>query len=454
MDKLAIVFLQTDISLSIENCISTFLENNKDLENIYCIHQTKIENKLENVKYILIQYENYKYIEQIIDVNLYDYLVLLPNNYIIDKALPLEMYINIFRDNLRLGQIQFLKDSLPYKHLPDIINHPIFRYQSYKQIFENPINHNIVDSVPYIDYINNNYYTVFKLEPSIINIQNTKLKTHIPIFPNTLYQRVYNILYTINNITSFNVDLELHKNTQSIEYTPLKNQVTIVTAFIRVNNASKKHKYDYVECAKKTLSLPNPMVIYISEELYDTVKTIRSELGLLEKTKIITLTLNDFYMYDQKALLDKCCVKNKSPYNNSLYIMSVNSRYSYLEKAINSNYFNTEYYGWVDFGINHIVGMDPITEITYNNPLHVRIAWIARKNLDYNHKCLGGGIFIAHKHTMKHLCNLHDLEFRYNLSLGHCINDDKTLFFIFLKYPELFDIYFSGYNCLYEKLLT
>jgi hypothetical protein len=98
--------------------------------------------------------------------------------------------------------------------------------------------------------------------------------------------------------------------------------------------------------------------------------------------------------------------------------------------------------------------MDMIRPITYNNPLRVRIAWIARKNLSYNHKCLGGGIFVAHKDTMKILCKLHDIEFKYNLYLGHCVNDDKTLFFIYLNYPELFDIYFSGYNCLYERMFT
>ena len=129
------------------------------------------------------------------------------------------------------------------------------------------------------------------------------------------------------------LDIPLVKNTSYSEDTIIEHEVTVVTAFIKVNNASKKHKYDYVECAKKTLSLPNPMVIYISEDLYEEVKQFRTELGLIDCTQLIILTVENFYMYSEKNLLDQCCMKNNSPYNNSLYIMSVNSRYSYLDNT-------------------------------------------------------------------------------------------------------------------------
>ena len=90
--------------------------------------------------------------------------------------------------------------------------------------------------------------------------------------------------------------------------------------------------------------------------------------------------------------------------------MSLKSDSSIEEDIISKTDFNTDYFAWVDFGISHIVAMDIIRSITYHNPLHVRIAWIARKNLVYNHKSLGGGIFVAHKDTMKILCKLHYIE--------------------------------------------
>ena len=39
------------------------------------------------------------------------------------------------------------------------------------------------------------------------------------------------------------------------------------------------------------------------------------------------------------------------------------------------------------------------------------------------------------------------------MELGYNCNDDKTLWFIFERYPELFDIYFTGYkNIAYNQL--
>ena len=453
MNNIAIVFIQTDRLLSIENCISSYIEHNS-IENcdVYCIHQLPILNKIDGITYCSVQPEYYKYIEQVVPLGTYDYLLLLPNQYVVSITLPLTDYLPYLKNNIY--QLQFLHTSNPSTNLQYIINTPEFRYDSYKQIFTNPRPDTSADLIDYLSYSEQNYNTIFKLVPSILNIQNPELQHNIPIFYNTIYQRYYNNIFFRNHFTSISVDIPLVKNTSYSEDTIIEHEVTVVTAFIKVNNASKKHKYDYVECAKKTLSLPNPMVIYISEDLYEEVKQFRTELGLIDCTQLIILTVENFYMYSEKNLLDQCCMKNNSPYNNSLYIMSVNSRYSYLEKAIQNNYFNTDYFAWVDFGISHIVTMDMIRPITYHNPLHVRIAWIARKNLAYNHKCLGGGIFVAHKDTMKILCKLHDIEFRYNLSLGHCINDDKTLFFIYLNHPELFDIYFSGYNCLYERMFS
>jgi len=453
MNRTAIVFLSNDRTLSIEPCINAFLKNNSIREHLYCIHQESILEKVDDIKYISINPANYKYIEQVIDTQAYDYLVLLPNQYIIDRPLPILESIEILIEDI--CQVQWISESVPEKQIPPILHHPFFRYDSYKQIFMNPAQDRTMDNISYSDYIQKKYYTTFCIVPSIIDIRLPELKTHIPIFRNTYYQRIYDQLYLKNGVGSVCQNYDLSKNTVLSNIPPvLSSEVTVVTGFIRVNHASKKHKYDYVSCANKTLSLPNPMVIYISQDLYEQVKEIRKNLGLLEKTKIVILQVSDFYMYDQKHRLDQCCLKNRSPYNNSLYIMAVNSRYSYLEKAIRNNYFGTDYYAWVDFGLNHIVNMDVIEPITYNDPLRVKIAWIARKNLTYNHKCLGGGIYVAHRDTMNILCRLHDIEFRYNLSLGHCVNDDKTLFFIFMKYPELFDIYYSGYNCLYEKLYT
>ncbi len=80
--------------------------------------------------------------------------------------------------------------------------------------------------------------------------------------------------------------------------------------------------------------------------------------------------------------------------------------------------------------------------------MKLRIGWIARfkkNNFIYNHYVLGGGIYGGHKKIIKLICDLHDQIFIDNMELGYNCNDDKTLWFIFEQYPELFDTYFTGY---------
>ena len=63
-----------------------------------------------------------------------------------------------------------------------------------------------------------------------------------------------------------------------------------------------------------------------------------------------------------------------------------------------------------------------------------------------------GGVYMGHKYTMLKLINLHDYEFKQMMKFGHCINDDKLLYFIYQKYPELFDMFHSGYMYALAKM--
>ena len=139
----------------------------------------------------------------------------------------------------------------------------------------------------------------------------------------------------------------------------------------------------------------------------------------------------------------------KIPY----YICAVSTRYNILRNAITNNFFNTNYFTWVDFGASHCADMSDNTTFAYNLN-KFRISWIARyknKTFQYNHFVLGGTIFGGHKELVKIICDLHDEVFIDNTELGYNCNDDKTLWFIFEKYPELFDTYFSGYKNIANK---
>lgn len=52
---------------------------------------------------------------------------------------------------------------------------------------------------------------------------------------------------------------------------------------------------------------------------------------------------------------------------------------------------------------------------------------------------------------MLEFINIHNKEFDEMLEDGYMINDDRLLFFIYEKYPEMFDLYFSSYKNLVNK---
>jgi hypothetical protein len=240
---------------------------------------------------------------------------------------------------------------------------------------------------------------------------------------------------------------------------------TIVTGFLNmnINRAPKngKQKYDYIDKSTQTLSMNQNMVIFVSEELINHVISIRESLKLMDKTKIITVSEQDMFMYEHREKIFASIEKNIPPYNNQYLLMLVNSRYDYMLKAIEENYFKTDYFAWVDFSAGHIVefpnkALNVQHCFEYSIADKIRIAWIARFNRDktfgYNHLVMGGGIWIGHKDTLKEFIRLHNIEFRRLLDLGFVINDDRLIFFIFEKYPQLFDTYFSSYGLLLKKL--
>jgi hypothetical protein len=253
---------------------------------------------------------------------------------------------------------------------------------------------------------------------------------------------------------------------QAIQYnkeeTVIPRTLTIVTGYlnIKIKRPAKSNtanqKYDYIEKSSGTLQIPQYMVIYCSEELIDDVSKIRENAGLLNKTKIIKITLeNNLYMADKLDKIRENVAKNNPPYNIPEYILAVNSRYGYIQNAIENNYFNTDYFAWIDFSASHIVDILPNKIIEAKSHDKIRIGWIARYSNNqfvYNHYCLGGGIFYGHKEIMMELIKIHHSEFVKLTEMGYNINDDKLLFIIMEQNPYLFDTYFSDYKNLFIRL--
>ena len=119
------------------------------------------------------------------------------------------------------------------------------------------------------------------------------------------------------------------------------NDITIVSAFF----SFKKNKYNSHDIYKFWGSnlFPNlntNVVIFTDEENYDFICSLRTN-ELKEKTRIIKMKIEDFYMYKYIDYLDK---------NTPELYMFFNEKINFVKKAIVSNFFNSSYYAWCDFG--------------------------------------------------------------------------------------------------------
>ena len=381
----------------------------------------------------------------------YDFIVLLDSDIIFDQKKIIESIEFMIQNDYD----QLLFDNSQPTSLE------IMEYDYYKRIIKsNRIFKNLTKEDIKQKTSPNNY------KPFQCTLQLSIIRTKNFILPDFFLKRnphIENLYWgklVKNGFKIFNDNSKenFKKTSDSLE----KKNITIVTGFlnIRIKRPAKSNTtnqtYDYIEKSRGTLQIPQCMVIYCSEELIDDVHKIREEAGLLNKTKIIKITLEDnLYMADKLEKIRENVAKNNPPYDIPEYILAVNSRYGYIQNAIENNYFNTDYFAWVDFSASHIVNIPPNKIIEPKSHEKVRIGWIARYSNNqfvYNHHCLGGGIFTGHKEIMMELIKLHHLEFIKLTEMGYNINDDKLLFIIMEQNPNLFDTFFSDYKNLFIRL--
>lgn len=474
MKSILVLYLQTknekintetlDLKLSYD-CLYYLRPINENIknENTFIYYDTffnfnTIKNVINNYEFIVYLDDNWKIYN--IDNLIKKSLSILTNN--IDQVI-----FNNIENKFKYRRLKTKNLRFPNSNILEYDNYNIFNsITNNNNIFidkNNPFPENYIININYIDYLNHKFNILnFRLLPSCIRTKN--LIWNDLFLKNDYFEYKYSELLQKNNFISCYINTKFNKieNKTIICDNKDGNNITIVTAFLdlNLNRPSKRPSqlYDYIEKSKGTLSIDQNMVIYLSKNLISQVEEYRKKLGFENKTKIIEINEKDhLYLYNKLNIIEENVKKNVPPYNIPKYILAVNSRYNLIKDAIVNNYFNNDYYAWVDFSAGHIVDIPEDFKITYSNEHKIRIAWIGRAikdktNFEYNHKCCGGGVFVGHKIIMLELIKLHDIEFQNLMKLGYCINDDKLLFLIFEKYPQLFNMYICGYRSLLTKI--
>lgn len=145
---------------------------------------------------------------------------------------------------------------------------------------------------------------------------------------------------------------------------------TLVTAFFdlgRREKSTRRPASDYFKHGEFVLGIEQNLVIFIDAEFAAAAWEKRKEAGLLHKTIVIPIGLEDLPAYSlmpwiERAMQEKP-VKNGNPVKDTpLYTLLGWSKFYFLKRAMQLNIFKSTHYGWIDFGITHVADHQHVVE--------------------------------------------------------------------------------------------
>ena len=136
---------------------------------------------------------------------------------------------------------------------------------------------------------------------------------------------------------------------ESIKYPT--DDITIVTALYRI--PTPRHRFtEYFDWLDNFLQINRSIVFFLQKNLSEIVKSKRPKI-YENKTIWIENEFSDLYFYKYKKEFEKTCKYDGYKFGAShtvpLFIIW-NEKLKFLEKAINANYFKSNYFFWIDAG--------------------------------------------------------------------------------------------------------
>lgn len=249
--------------------------------------------------------------------------------------------------------------------------------------------------------------------------------------------------------------------------------VTIVTSLYDINRSNLDGRTwdQYLQWFAKTLQLKSPMVVFVDKNLVEFVKEHRNNLP----TKIVEEPIDKIPYYHLKEKIDdvieseeyqsKISDPKRIECKSSLYNIIQYSKFGWLEKVADKNYFNSEYFLWVDAGLSRF-----FYDINLNNPypgenakqslMNIKDSILIQVFLSYypnlanakelpedylkdNRSYIMGGMFGAGKESIKKFRPIVDDILNQMISDNFINNEQIALGYLYKKYPDMFVEFFN-----------
>jgi hypothetical protein len=236
------------------------------------------------------------------------------------------------------------------------------------------------------------------------------------------------------------------------------SNVTIVSAFLtNVNN--NRNPEVYIEYGKNLLNLKIPKIIFIEEIIYNTY--LKNEE--YNFTKFVFFKKEQMYYYPLLDKIDHTNIETSNTNKDTVeYMMVQCHKTEWVKMAIDMNFFNTNQFIWIDFGIYHIfennkqlfnVCMSSLKDRNFNK---IRIACGCLSSYYLNNKtnvypriiwCFLGGIFGGSSNVLLKFASLMKIKCMYLINHYKILPWEVNIWYlIYFDCPDIFDYYIGEHD--------
>lgn len=229
--------------------------------------------------------------------------------------------------------------------------------------------------------------------------------------------------------------------------------VTCLYDLAAKEKSDRRSGESYLEYGKLLMQQNINFVIFTEPRFVKTITEYRR--GLEDKTKVIAIDFEelDTYKYlNQMKDIKHHVVNNGKEVYTHLYHIVIWQKLYFMERAIKSNFFNSKYFGWLDFGNKYVNSDFPkdnpfniieprikILRMCYRRyeikPLH--------KIYNFNPRMMAGGYFTGDTEHMLWFKSAFEKYLLEALDYGYIVSEEMLFTVITHDYPEKFKFYYG-----------
>lgn len=223
----------------------------------------------------------------------------------------------------------------------------------------------------------------------------------------------------------------------------------------------------YLNKGKFVLSVPVNLVIYCDIEQYEFIAAERDRHGLLHKTKIVVKPLNEWPLFNYRDKITANRKGNPTYFDNRntpTYFAVVGSKFDMIIAATTANYFNNDYYGWIDLGLKYAVGPfhHQLARVLNCQVAKARFCYMKywpdsiTNNLAEYYQGAGkmvvcAGFFTGQKQYLTAVCTEGRKILFDTINKGYGHAEEQVLGIIAKRFPQLFDLTYGYYYQLFSN---